>query len=482
MPRGFLVKRSRRLGGSYRGRPPARALPLPAAPELPPPAAPSPPPVPASALPLALAAPASLSAPPAAARRPPQQQEAAGAGPGPVPGQQGLAGSAPAPPEGPAGWGAGGAGPPKRLFFERCLSSPASAESFPAAAAAFPPAEPPLPPPPRTPLPAPAPAPPAALCPALQRPPRAKAPAKKPKAAARRLSFADEVTTSPVLGLRIKEEAAGGAAAAAAGGRAGRTPLGEFICQLCKEHYADPLALAQHRCSRIVRVEYRCPECHKIFSCPANLASHRRWHKPRPGPDARKPPPPPPPPPPPGSEGKENSGLARPDGPAAAQHLGAADSACRRDPPLQPPPAPPPGPSAAVFACPCCHKRFRRQAYLRKHLGTHEAARPGPAGYGPGPGPGGFPCPLCGAPFPSAELRDKHGLWHAVRDELLLPPRGPAEGRAAEAAEQRGFPCKHCPAAFFSAPGLARHVSKCHPPDGRAGPVLLLHVPLRPGC
>ncbi|XP_015278106.1 PREDICTED: insulinoma-associated protein 2 [Gekko japonicus] len=183
------------------------------------------------------------------------------------------------------------------------------------------------------------------------RPPRAKAPhpasaaasAKKPKAA-RKLSFADEVTTSPVLGLRIK--------AAPEGGCEAGPPLllGEFVCQLCKEPYADPLALAQHRCSRIVRVEYRCPECHKIFSCPANLASHRRWHKPRP--------------------------------PAA------------------------------------------------------------PA-------------------------------------ELLLP-LGPPDGAAAPGGEQQIFSCKHCPATFFSSPGLTRHTNKCHPSENRQ--VLLLQMPLRPGC
>ncbi|NXN93237.1 INSM2 protein, partial [Rhinopomastus cyanomelas] len=356
----------------------------------------------------------------------------------------------------------------RAALFERCLSSPASAESFPLAAS-FPPAEKLLLQP-RTPLPAPLPPP----VPALKRPSRAKAPAKKAKAT-RKLSFADEVTTSPVLGLRIKEEGPESRPGAGPGPPSGRTALGEFICQLCKEQYADPLALAQHRCSRIVRVEYRCPECHKIFSCPANLASHRRWHKPRPGTStdgsaAAAPLP-----------GKENSpersGPAAPP-PPPRQHRDGADSGLA-------PPGPAPGPAAAAvgeaFACPCCQKRFRRQAYLRKHLGTHGPARP-PAYGPPERGQLAFACHLCGARFPSADIRDKHRLWHAVRDELLLPPpAGPPDGSAAVAGgERRGFPCKHCPATFFSAPGLARHASKCHPPESRQ--VLLLQVPVRPGC
>uniref|UniRef100_A0A672TPK9 INSM transcriptional repressor 2 n=1 Tax=Strigops habroptila TaxID=2489341 RepID=A0A672TPK9_STRHB len=388
MPRGFLVKRSRRPGGSYRARPRERD------PDRDPPPAPPPPPPPAAG--------GSPAARPGAEEQEEGEEEegaAAAAYPATCP-PGGGGGPGLAPLEGPAAWGTAGpcsAAGPRAALFERCLSSPASAESFPLAAS-FPPAEKLLLQP-RTPLPVPPPPP----VPALKRPSRAKAPAKKAKAT-RKLSFADEVTTSPVLGLRIKEEGPEGRP----GPPTGRTPLGEFICQLCKEQYADPLALAQHRCSRIVRVEYRCPECHKIFSCPANLASHRRWHKPRPGPTAAV--------------------------PAAAA-------------------APAPGPVGEAFACPCCQKRFRRQAYLRKHLGTHGPARP--AAYGP---------------------PERGQLAFLL---LPPPPAGPPEGGAV-GGERQGFPCKQCPATFFSAPGLARHASKCHPPESRQ--VLLLQVPVRPGC
>uniref|UniRef100_A0A8C3FRP9 INSM transcriptional repressor 2 n=1 Tax=Chrysemys picta bellii TaxID=8478 RepID=A0A8C3FRP9_CHRPI len=399
MPRGFLVKRSRRAGGSYRVRRQERDLQQPL--QVPP----------AQESPLAAGAGPPLSPLPKAAR---EEGEPVAPPPSPEP-APGIATCSPAPPEGPAAWGAGGACSAaglRKAFFERCLSSPASAESFPPAARLL------LPP--RTPLPAPggrlAQEP---LCPALKRPPRAKAPAKKPKAL-RKLSFADEVTTSPVLGLRIKAEGPEGRAGPAAGGR---TPLGEFICQLCKEQYADPLALAQHRCSRIVRVEYRCPECHKIFSCPANLASHRRWHKPRP------------------AAGNSSDALC------GAGGEGLREAA---------PPGPIPG-GNEVFVCPYCHKKFRRQAYLRKHLSTHEAPRP--TAYSPlERGQITFPCHLCGAHFPSADIRDKHRLWHA----------------------QQIFSCKHCPATFFSSPGLTRHINKCHPTENRQ--VLLLQMAVRPGC
>ncbi|XP_044729629.1 insulinoma-associated protein 1a-like [Chrysoperla carnea] len=103
--------------------------------------------------------------------------------------------------------------------------------------------------------------------------------------------------------------------------------IGDYVCRLCKELYEDAFQLAQHRCSRIVHVEYRCPECDKVFNCPANLASHRRWHKPRTS----------------TSTGVSNKDQTKID-PNAEENL--------------------------QFACMECGKKFRRQAYLRKHLIT----------------------------------------------------------------------------------------------------------------
>lgn len=114
--------------------------------------------------------------------------------------------------------------------------------------------------------------------------------------------------------------------------------LGAFVCQLCQESYPGPLALAQHCCSRIARVEYRCHECSKAFSCPANLASHRRWHKPR-------------------KEGHPE-GTKENEKPKPAR-----DSGALLHPEL----------SEGTYGCPHCPKRFRRRAYLCKHLALHAA-------------------------------------------------------------------------------------------------------------
>lgn len=123
--------------------------------------------------------------------------------------------------------------------------------------------------------------------------------------------------------------------------RGGLVLLGAFVCQLCQESYPGPLALAQHCCSRIARVEYRCHECNKAFSCPANLASHRRWHKPR-------------------REG-HLEGTKENENPKPAR-----DSGALLHPEL----------SEGSYGCPHCPKRFRRRAYLSKHLALHDATGP----------------------------------------------------------------------------------------------------------
>ncbi|XP_038606785.1 insulinoma-associated protein 1 [Tachyglossus aculeatus] len=299
----------------------------------------------------------------------------------------------------------------------------------------------------------PAPRPPGKRPPAGEGPRPGKAPAAKKPKAIRRLHFEDEVTTSPVLGLRIKEGPPGETARARAGGQApapagaavggaGR-PLGEFICQLCKEEYADPFALAQHKCSRIVRVEYRCPECDKVFSCPANLASHRRWHKPRPPGGAGGQP---------GQPGPPEPGRDRDTPSPGVSESGSEDG---------------------LYDCHHCGKKFRRQAYLRKHLLAHHQAlqgkarppQPGPEAPaadeadGEGPPDECHPCPVCGEAFPTGAGQERHlRLLHAAQV----------------------FPCKYCPATFYSSPGLTRHINKCHPSENRQ--VVLLQVPVRPAC
>ncbi|XP_054651405.1 insulinoma-associated protein 2 [Dunckerocampus dactyliophorus] len=324
----------------------------------------------------------------------------------------------------------------------------------------------------------------------LNRPnrPSAGSSCKKPKVN-RKLTFEDEVTTSPVLGLRIKKECPEVRRQHRHKSSApnGSHPLGEFICQLCKEEYADPLSLAQHRCSRIVRVEYRCPECDKVFSCPANLASHRRWHKPRPVNNTV------------GEscvkefelDGKENellcvnqressrvdgSSLAPPDSsPRFNQHLAAG----RESPPpgllllnanpYRPslPPAPPPFvqavPEDEAYDCSYCGKKFRRQAYLKKHMvAAHEMTARASSPYEQNHQV--CACHLCGARFPSAEIRDKHRVWHAMTGELLGGGlRADVYGGNRECREQQLLTCKYCTSTFLSSPGLTRHISKAHP-------------------
>uniref|UniRef100_H3BWW6 Insulinoma-associated 1b n=1 Tax=Tetraodon nigroviridis TaxID=99883 RepID=H3BWW6_TETNG len=265
---------------------------------------------------------------------------------------------------------------------------------------------------------------------------KSKPASKKPKAI-RKLHFEDEVTTSPVLGLKIKEGPVETKPRAHTSG--GNKPLGEFVCQLCKEAYADPFSLAQHKCSRIVRVEYRCPECDKMFSCPANLASHRRWHKPRQG---IKP---------------EMAKIATLGVKSVSDE---AKDVSDRDTPS--PGLSESGSEDGSYDCQFCGKRFKRQAYLRKHIMGHqalqkeEASNQSPLNLSP---VDCLLCPVCGESFTSRAGQERHlRLMHSSQI----------------------YPCKYCPATLYSSPGLTRHINKCHPSENRQ--VILLQMPVRPAC
>lgn len=220
----------------------------------------------------------------------------------------------------------------------------------------------------------------------------------------------DEVTTSPVLGLRIKEDPVEDSKQNAS------RHLGEFICQLCKERYSDPLTLAHHKCSRIVRVEYRCTECDKTFSCPANLASHRRWHKPK---------------------GEENQPSVI-SGTSANTQSENSDSGSEDE---------------ALFSCTQCAKKFRRQAYLRKHLALHERKA------------AGLRQDLNLASLPES-------IVLAKEESPELSRKLPSITRATKTADV--FPCRFCGENFFSSPGLTRHINKLHPTESRQM-ILLTH-------
>ncbi|XP_055847990.1 zinc finger protein 91 [Episyrphus balteatus] len=116
--------------------------------------------------------------------------------------------------------------------------------------------------------------------------------------------------------------------------------IGAYLCQLCRTLYDDAFQLAQHRCPRIVHIEYKCSECEKVFNCPANLASHRRWHKPK-------------------TEAMGGAHQFRKRGPAIE-----GETVKRTDGEETT--------SDGIFNCNQCGKSFRRQAYLKKHLASHQ--------------------------------------------------------------------------------------------------------------
>ncbi|XP_051500385.1 insulinoma-associated protein 1a-like [Myxocyprinus asiaticus] len=266
-------------------------------------------------------------------------------------------------------------------------------------------------------------------------------PASKKVKVMRKLQFEDEVTTSPVLGLKIKEGPVEQKPRAQS--TAGDKPLGEFICQLCREAYADPFSLAQHKCSRIVRIEYRCPECDKLFSCPANLASHRRWHKPKPQN-------------PPGTNPDGNK-MPAPDKSIASEEPKEISS--DRDTPS--PGLSESGSEDGLYDCQHCGKKFKRQAYLKKHIMAHHDGADKTQSQAPLNLSASecHLCPVCGENFPSRVNQERHiRLLHSAQV----------------------YPCKYCPAMFYSSPGLTRHINKCHPSENRQ--VILLQMPVRPAC
>ncbi|KAF7688596.1 insulinoma-associated protein 1-like [Silurus meridionalis] len=214
----------------------------------------------------------------------------------------------------------------------------------------------------------------------------------------RKAVLLDKVTTSPVLGLRIKEDPMDDSKQGAASSQ-----LGEFICQLCKERYSDPLTLAHHKCSRIVRVEYRCAECDKTFSCPANLASHRRWHKPK---------------------GEENQANVM----SVTTQSDHSDSGSEDE---------------ALFGCTLCAKKFRRQAYLRKHLALHERKA------------AGLRQDLSPPSLPESPILAKEESVEISRSAARITTMPDV------------FPCRFCCENFFSSPGLTRHINKHHPTESR---------------
>lgn len=286
---------------------------------------------------------------------------------------------------------------------------------------------------------------------------------KKPKAA-RKINF-DEDTSSPVSGTIIRNLIEGDEEGRVVCGDIDSkfncvevTPeakaeiekienkIGEYVCRLCKELYEDAFQLAQHRCSRIVHIEYRCPECEKVFNCPANLASHRRWHKPRP---------------------TTNSKPATPAKILPAEKVQNFTNTQTTDPVLSP------TDDDGQFSCHQCSKKFRRQAYLRKHLKSHVTDAI-------------FVCKFCSKVFPNDNARAKHEASHTSGKELTCTlcnsefPNKIVLEKHVRHHEMDSYRCKFCTSTFCSSPGLTRHINKCHPTENRQ--VILLQLPVNRPC
>ncbi|KAK3608651.1 hypothetical protein CHS0354_042659 [Potamilus streckersoni] len=292
---------------------------------------------------------------------------------------------------------------------------------------------------------------------------------KKPKAA-RKINF-DEDTSSPVSGTIIRAlsdmyEEEGKVVCGDIDSRFNYvevTPeakaelekienkIGDYICQLCKEHYDDAFQLAQHRCSRIVHIEYRCPECDKVFNCPANLASHRRWHKPRPNSLVKA-----------SSPANILPATVNPD-----QTNGNPSSLVDQSETVLPS-------EDGQYSCVKCGKKFKRRAYLRKHMASHDTEP-------------SFPCQYCGKQFVNENLRAKHEFLHTSGNKELtcticnqdFSDKYTLEKHVGNHANDI-YSCKYCDSTFCTSPGLTRHINKCHPTENRQ--VILLQLPINRPC
>lgn len=236
--------------------------------------------------------------------------------------------------------------------------------------------------------------------------------------------------------------------------------IGDYVCQLCKEYYTDAFKLAQHRCSRIVHVEYRCPECEKVFSCPANLASHRRWHKPRPVNNNKTNYQPPILP------AKPDQAIINNDINKMTQNVENGNVLSMTVGDLRASPS-----IDGQYECETCGKKFRRQAYLRKHVLNHANDRQ-------------TNCKFCNKTFPNDALKTKHELLHLNNNntkelccnvcKMFFPNKIMLE-KHARTHTCEVFNCKYCASTFYSSPGLTRHINKCHPSENRQ--VILLQFP-----
>lgn len=220
--------------------------------------------------------------------------------------------------------------------------------------------------------------------------------------------------------------------------------IGDYVCRLCKELFADAFQLAQHRCSMIINIEYRCPECDKVFNCPANLASHRRWHKPR------------------SNDNKKTREPVKILPALPAENRGGAQTKELKI-----------TSGDELFACDKCNKKFRRQAYLRKHQQVHSNDSI-------------FVCQYCSKIYPNDNARAKHEITHTAGKELtctLCMTSFPNKIVLEKHVRQHGndtFNCKYCDSSFCSSPGLTRHINKCHPSENRQ--VILLQIPVSRTC